>query len=72
MINNLVIIGYGAAGKKFAKIIKKNFKNIEIFVVTHQKKIGFKTLSSLELIIKVNPKYVIISSPTTLHFPCCS
>ena len=68
MINNIVIIGYGSAGKKFAKIIKKNFKNIEIFVVTHQKKIGFKTLSSLELIKKVNPKYVIISSPTTLHF----
>tara|TARA_B100001248_G_scaffold262654_1_gene260446 strand:- start:5448 stop:6371 length:924 start_codon:yes stop_codon:yes gene_type:complete len=68
MINNLVIIGYGSAGKKFAKIVKKNFKNVEIFIVTHQKKIGFNTLSSLEQIIKVNPKYVIISSPTTLHF----
>ena len=68
MISNLVIIGYGSAGKRFAKIIKKNFKSIDIFVVTQQKKIGFKTLNSLELIKKVNPKYVIISSPTTLHF----
>jgi len=68
MKRKLLIIGYGSAGRRFANIAKKNFKNLDINILTKQKKIGFKIIESIESIKKFNPDYIIISSPTKFHF----
>ena len=49
MSKKLVIIGYGSAGRRFAKLSKKHFKNFEIHVLTQQKKIGFGNLKILKI-----------------------
>jgi len=68
MKRKLLIIGYGSAGRRFANITKKNFKNLDINIFTKQKKIGFKIIERIEDIKKFNPDYIIISSPTKFHF----
>ena len=68
MKKKLLIIGYGSAGRRFATITKKNFKNLDINILTKQKKIGFKVINSLESIKILNPDYIIITSPTKFHF----
>ncbi len=68
MKKKIVIIGYGSAGRRYAKLLKKYFKNFEIYILTKQKKIGFFTIGNFRDIIKINPKYIIVSSPTNLHF----
>ena len=68
MRRKLLIIGYGSAGRRFATIAKKNFKNLDINILTKQKKINFKVIESIESIKKLNPDYIIISSPTKFHF----
>ena len=68
MKRKLLIIGYGSAGRRFAIIAKKNFKNLDINIFTKQKKIGFKIIERIEDIKKFNPDYIIISSPTKFHF----
>ena len=68
MKRKLLIIGYGSAGRRFANITKKNFKNLDINILTKQKKIDFKVIKSIQSIKKLNPDYIIISSPTKFHF----
>ena len=68
MKRKLLIIVYGSAGRRFANIAKKNFKNLNIIILTKQKKIGFKIIEKVESIKKFNPDYIIISSPTKFHF----
>jgi len=68
MRRKLLIIGYGSAGRRFATIAKKNFKNLDINILTKQKKIGFKVIKSIQSIKKLNLDYIIISSPTKFHF----
>ena len=68
MSKKLVIIGYGSAGRRFAKLSKKHFKNFEIHILTKQKKIGFPIIKNFRDIKKINPRYIIVSSPTSLHF----
>jgi len=68
MKRKLLIIGFGSAGQRFAKIIKEKFRNIDIFVLTKQKNIRFNKISNLSEIKNLNPNFIIISSPTKLHF----
>ena len=68
MKKKLLIIGFGSAGRRFADIAKKNFKKLDINIFTKQKKIGFQTIKNIENIKKLNPDYIIISSPTKFHF----
>lgn len=68
MRKKLLIIGYGSAGRKFAIITRKYFKNLDINILTKQKKIGFKVVKSIKNIKELNPDFIIISSPTNFHF----
>lgn len=68
MKKKLLIIGFGSSGRRFANIARKNFKNLNINILTKQKKIGFKIVKNIESIKKLNPDYIIISSPTKFHF----
>lgn len=68
MKKKLLIIGFGSSGRKFANIAKKNFRGIEIFILSQQKKIRFNTIKKISDIKSVNPHFIIICSPTKLHF----
>ena len=68
MKKKLLIIGFGSSGRRFANIARKNFKNLNINILTKQKKIGFKIVKNIESVKKLNPDYIIISSPTKFHF----
>ena len=68
MRKKLLIIGYGSAGRRFATITKKYFKNLDIYILTKQKKINFKVIKSIKNIKELNPDFIIISSPTNFHF----
>ena len=63
----IVIIGYGAAGRRHAKILKKNFKNIEIYIFTKQNIKKFKLFKNISYIKVINPDYIIIASETYNH-----
>ena len=67
MKRQLLIIGFGSAGRRFADLAKKHFSNLSINVLTKQKNIGFNTISSFNEIKKINPDFFIISSSTKLH-----
>ncbi len=68
MKKKLLIIGYGSSGRRFANIAKKKFSGIEIFILSQQKKIRFNTIKKISDIKSVNPNFIIICSPTKLHF----
>ena len=68
MKKKLLIIGYGSAGRRFAILTKKNFKNLDINILTKQKEIGFNVIKNIKNIKELNPDFIIISSPTNFHF----
>ena len=66
-MNKIVIIGYGSAGRRHARIINNNFKNIEINILTKQRIKKFRSFKNLNEIKKINPDYIIIASETIKH-----
>ena len=64
--NIVVIIGFGAIGRRHAKILN-NLKSIKkIYVISKQKKIGYEK-TSLSNLKKINPDYFVICSETYKH-----
>ena len=63
----VVIIGYGSAGRRHARLINKYFKKTEIHILTNQKIKKFNSFKNLEEIRKINPDYIIIASETINH-----
>ena len=61
-----VIIGFGASGRRHAKILKTLKVFDKIYVVTKQKNIGYEKTTITEL-IKINPDYFVICSETYKH-----
>lgn len=75
MDNNLramrvLIIGYGSIGKKHFKIIKKNFKKINLFILSKRKISvkGAKIFNSLKEIKDISFNYVIVASEPHEHY----
>lgn len=66
-MRKVVIIGYGSAGKRHAKILKKYFKRFKIYIFTKQKIKNFETFNKLINIKKIDPYYIIIASETIQH-----
>ena len=66
-MRKVVIIGYGSAGKRHAKILRKYFKRFKIYIFTKQKIKNFETFNKLEDIKKIDPYYIIIASETIKH-----
>ncbi len=63
-----LVIGYGSIGKKHAKILKSLKEVDEVVVLTSQKKIPYRKISSLHEIKKINPFYIIIATSTDKHY----
>ena len=66
----ILILGYGSIGKKHFKIIKNNFKNYQLFIVSKRKIFvkGAQILNTLGEAKKIKLDYVIISSEPNDHF----
>ena len=63
-----MIIGYGSAGRRFAKLEDKNFKKFEIFIFKKQNNINYNVIRNIKEINNINPDFIIICSPTKFHF----
>ena len=64
----VLIIGFGSIGKKHAKILSKLVGKKNIYVLSNQTNLPYKSISSPEAINTLNPDYVVVASDTTKHF----
>ncbi len=64
MKKKIIVIGYGSIGRKHCKILKTLKQNY--YVITTQKIINEKIIS-LDDLPRINPDYIIISTPTSKH-----
>ena len=62
----VLIIGFGSMGRKHYEAINKITNNIT--VLTNQKKISHKKISSIKEISDLNPDYIVISCETVKHY----
>ena len=74
MIKHIGIVGLGSIGSKHLKLLRKNYPKIEITVVRSGKgvkyseeKLATRIINSIDKLIELNPKAVIISSPASKH-----
>ena len=66
MVNKILIVGYGSAGKRYHKIIKKNFSSIELKIFSLNKiNKGNIFLKKNSEIKSFNPDLTIICNPAT-------
>tara|TARA_B100001123_G_scaffold372035_1_gene435662 strand:+ start:14711 stop:15622 length:912 start_codon:yes stop_codon:yes gene_type:complete len=63
-----VVIGYGSIGRKHLKILSEMDELEELFVLSKQKKVPCEAIKNIESILKIDPDYVIVSSPTSFHY----
>ena len=68
MTLSTLVIGYGSIGKRHVEILEKRNKVSSIAILTRQRNLPYKTISSLDEISSLNPDYIIIASPTNQHF----
>jgi len=67
---NVLIVSYGSIGKRHARILSENFKNLRIGIFRNSscKDLeDFECFNKIEDAILFNPKLVIICSPASFH-----
>ena len=70
MINKKIkvtIIGFGSAGERHVRILKKKFGISNIIIVSKRKSKRYKVLNNLNYLKKINSDYFIVSSKTSDH-----
>ena len=68
MNSKALIIGYGSIGRRHSKLLTKLLGKENIYVMSSKKKIPFKKINSFKDVSLLDPDYVVIASPTFLHF----
>lgn len=63
-----LIIGQGSIGKRHVNILKSIKEFGQINVLSSQRKLPYKALSSLDQITDLNPDYIVVASETSKHF----
>lgn len=66
----VVVIGYGSIGKRHvANLIELGIVDVFLFRSSKKgNKLNLKEITKFEDIININPDFVIVSNPTSLHF----
>ena len=68
---NVLIIGYGSAGKRHEKILRSKFKVDKIFIKTKQKIKNKKKVKFVNKIDHLNPDLVVVANETSKHINTC-
>ena len=73
MVNNVLIVGYGSAGKRYHKIVKKFYPNcsVKVFSTRNIKKKNNYFLRSYTDIINFKPNISILANPSSLRLRLC-
>ena len=67
----VLIIGYGSAGKRHAKILNLSNKIKKIFIKTNQKLKSYKKINFIYKINNLNPDLIVLTNETDKHYSFC-
>ena len=70
MFKNLkcLVIGYGSIGKRHALLLSKLYGQNSVFILSKKKIKNYKSFNKINDITKVNFDYIVICSPTSVHY----
>jgi CMP-N,N'-diacetyllegionaminic acid synthase len=68
---DVLIIGYGSAGKRHAKILNLSKKIKNIYIKTNQKIESQKKFHFVKNIENLNPDLIVVANETYLHYSIC-
>lgn len=68
---DILIIGYGSAGKRHAKILNQSKKIKNIYIKTNQKIKSYKKFKFINKINNLNPELIVVANETYRHYPTC-
>ena len=66
-----LIIGYGSAGKRHAKILSLSKKIKNIYIKTNQKIKSYNKFNFIQKINNLNPDLIIVANETYKHYSVC-
>jgi predicted dehydrogenase len=64
----VLVIGYGSIGSRHADILASMNSVDEVYVLSSQEHIPYKTIRSLQEIKNIDPDYIVLASNTSMHF----
>ena len=67
----VLIIGYGSAGKRHAKILNSINKIKKILIKTDQKLKSYKKINFINKINNLNPDLIVLANETDKHYSVC-
>ena len=68
---DVLIIGYGSAGKRHAKILSSSKKINKIYILTNQTIKPYSKLFFIKKIDNLNPEIIVIANMTYKHYSVC-
>jgi len=68
---DILIIGYGSAGKRHAKILSLSKKIKNIYIKTNQKIKSYKKFKFINKINNLNPELIVVANETFKHYSTC-
>jgi predicted dehydrogenase len=68
---DVLIIGYGSAGKRHAKILSLSKKIKNIYIKTNQKIESYNKFNFIKKINNLNPDLIVIANETYKHYSVC-
>jgi len=68
---DVLIIGYGSAGKRHAKILNLSKKIKNIYIKTNQKIESYNKFNFIKNINDLNPDLIVVANETYLHYSFC-
>ena len=68
MTFTVLVIGYGSIGSRHADILASMSQVDEVYVLSSQEYIPYKTIRSMKEIRDIEPDYIVVASNTSSHF----
>ena len=68
---NVLIIGYGSAGKRHARILNLSKKIKNIYIKTNQDIKSYNKFIFIKKINNLNPDLIVVASETYKHYSVC-
>ena len=68
MAFTVLVIGYGSIGSRHAGILASMSLVDEVYVLSSQEHIPYKTIRSMKEIKDIDPDYIVLASNTSMHY----